>query len=474
MITRSDIDAINHESRATVTKVLSDQARAALRERFKAVLDSKLEDLKAIFAGSEWSMEVVRERQNELVSIIDSLVGDLGRSYSTLFWVLKRDARDLGCHVKKIATEIVNARESESNLRQVVRVVVVEPDGRVWFLANPLFKDSLQVFLPGGGVEPGETLEVAAQREIAEETGFHIQIVGSLGSQSTELEHITYFVARRVGGSPSAADVDGGRVTRLILLDPAKAILSRTDSVLFKEAGSYFADCERNERGWCEPGAGGSGGSGGKVTETKEFKQWFGGSKVVDEQGQPLVVYHGSPKRFTKFDKEYTGATTDAGYLGDGFYFGGRGHAAMYANMPRDRGWDADEDKEWVGEPFIPVGAKGALYPVYLSIRNPLVLNEKSNPGAPHQALDREVHIRQALGLGKSATPKDITAVAKKAGYDGIIFNYAHSNSIKKGQPQYLGNSEYVAFDPNQIKSAIGNRGTFDPKSSDISEASEE
>ena len=39
-----------------------------------------------------------------------------------------------------------------------------------------------------------------------------------------------------------------------------------------------------------------------RQTETPEFKEWFGDSKVVDEDGRPLVVYHGSRKGgFTEF-----------------------------------------------------------------------------------------------------------------------------------------------------------------------------
>lgn len=30
-------------------------------------------------------------------------------------------------------------------------------------------------------------------------------------------------------------------------------------------------------------------------TQSEAFKKWFQGSKVVDENGTPLVVYHGSP-----------------------------------------------------------------------------------------------------------------------------------------------------------------------------------
>ena len=32
------------------------------------------------------------------------------------------------------------------------------------------------------------------------------------------------------------------------------------------------------------------------------FWNWFGDSKIVDKQGRPLVVYHGTPNRFNSFD----------------------------------------------------------------------------------------------------------------------------------------------------------------------------
>jgi len=36
-------------------------------------------------------------------------------------------------------------------------------------------------------------------------------------------------------------------------------------------------------------------------TDTHEFKNWFGSSKVVDEEGNPLVVYHGTYCDFNRF-----------------------------------------------------------------------------------------------------------------------------------------------------------------------------
>ena len=36
-------------------------------------------------------------------------------------------------------------------------------------------------------------------------------------------------------------------------------------------------------------------------TETKQFKRWFGDSKVVDRDGEPLVMYHGTSEKMEIF-----------------------------------------------------------------------------------------------------------------------------------------------------------------------------
>ena len=62
-----------------------------------------------------------------------------------------------------------------------------------------------------------------------------------------------------------------------------------------------------------------------KQTQTPEFKRWFGDSKVVDENGEPLVVYHGTDQDFSEFKISRTG------WLGKGFYFtDNREQAARY------------------------------------------------------------------------------------------------------------------------------------------------
>ena len=37
-------------------------------------------------------------------------------------------------------------------------------------------------------------------------------------------------------------------------------------------------------------------------TDTKLFKNWFKGSKVVDENGDPMIVYHNTKADFKKFN----------------------------------------------------------------------------------------------------------------------------------------------------------------------------
>jgi hypothetical protein len=54
------------------------------------------------------------------------------------------------------------------------------------------------------------------------------------------------------------------------------------------------------------------------VTETPEFKTWFGNSNVVDPDGEPLVVYHGTDATFDEFDNAQADSRRSSG---SGFFF---------------------------------------------------------------------------------------------------------------------------------------------------------
>lgn len=64
----------------------------------------------------------------------------------------------------------------------------------------------------------------------------------------------------------------------------------------------------------------------------RNFYKWFGDSKVVDEQGRPLVVYHGTSAEFDTFMKEKRGELTEAKSAKEGFWFtDGKYTAETYA-----------------------------------------------------------------------------------------------------------------------------------------------
>lgn len=139
------------------------------------------------------------------------------------------------------------------------------------------------------------------------------------------------------------------------------------------------------------------------------FKKWFGDSKVVDENGDPLVVYHGTRKGgFDRFDTSGKGKTDGTG----AFFTASVSGAMTYSNTkriidaapdameiaadPEKFGWKAEEeDGGWAvtdpsgyvhwsedreqafveGAKEIADEAKDGNYAVYLSLQNPLIVD---------------------------------------------------------------------------------------------------
>ena len=151
----------------------------------------------------------------------------------------------------------------------------------------------------------------------------------------------------------------------------------------------------------------------------RNFWNWFGDSKVVDDKGRPLVVYHGTNAEFDTFDISKGGTATGWENADKGFFFTGEETPA--------RNYARKASKNFDGR----FGSRGErIMPVYLSIQNPYITTE-SQVDWGHLDFDK----------------------IKKDGHDGII---------GEGYP-----SQYVAFEPNQIKSTQ-NRGTFSPDTGNI------
>ncbi len=97
---------------------------------------------------------------------------------------------------------------------------------------------------------------------------------------------------------------------------------------------------------------------GNRIAKTEEglraFYEWFGDSKVVDDQGRPSVVYHGTRAKFSTFDKGKKGEASSVSRVG--FWF----------SPSEEFGRNFAEDA-WYGEEDVIV------MPVYLNLKNPKI-----------------------------------------------------------------------------------------------------
>lgn len=191
-----------------------------------------------------------------------------------------------------------------------------------------------------------------------------------------------------------------------------------------------------------------------KQTESEAFKKWFGDSKVVDKDGEPLVVYHGTGSDIEAFQKGYVGKTSVLGMSVDtqrhGFYFTeDKNFASAFADQPR----------------FKRTGNN--VIPVYLSVENPLVMTEdgvnvEDVDRLVDQGVDRkwlEQYAGNAADTWEQFDDENgefFVDAIKAAGFDGVRMQELDDDNEVK--------DVWIVFDPTQIKSAIGNNGKFDPK----------
>lgn len=146
---------------------------------------------------------------------------------------------------------------------------------------------------------------------------------------------------------------------------------------------------------------------------TKAFKEWFGdwendsenASKIVDENGEPLVVYHGSSKNINIFEANYK--PVDGGFYGLGSYFtNNKDYAENYGNK---------------------------IHEVFLNIKNPKEISAKD----------------------ESMLEKEITE------NDGVIADFFQVSDDVDWK-------EFVVPKSNQVKSATGNNGEFNTSDNNI------
>lgn len=207
-----------------------------------------------------------------------------------------------------------------------------------------------------------------------------------------------------------------------------------------------------------------------KQTKTSEFRSWFGSSKIVDANGNPMIKYHGTVADFNEFTK------------GDIGYHVGTESQANYRlkSLNIVRGGKPGQTE-----------AGANIMPLYVKAENPLRMSdvgEWENPIAIYEEekeLFDELSIKAGYEEGElegqmndaaealDDLPDDqsfkddtlegkvamemLVDIIKRNGYDSIV--YENYGEIAAGDNNY--EDSYIVFDGNQLKSAAGNTGEF-------------
>jgi HAMP domain-containing protein len=181
---------------------------------------------------------------------------------------------------------------------------------------------------------------------------------------------------------------------------------------------------------------------GSKQTDTPEFKKFFGESKVVDKRGKPQRVYRG--------DASDIGAILQS-----------RAEGIFFTDKPRL----ADQYTQRSG-PWLTSRPQGVITPAYLSMQNPLIIDAQ---GTRHDNIPVPWEQWQPKTWGN--LPKNAVSIqkafdyAKEHGYDGLIVKNVLDTVYHNDRTK---STVYAVMRSEQVKSAIGNRGTFDPNDPNI------
>jgi len=163
--------------------------------------------------------------------------------------------------------------------------------------------------------------------------------------------------------------------------------------------------------------------------KSKEYEEnlsnFMKDSHIVDKKGKPIRLFHGTSDKISYFNLHHPNRK-DAGWLGEGVYLSESPIiASNYATQK-------------------PGSENPNVMPLYVRMTNPYRASTSDK-----QRL-RMIELTHGKDAARAAS-SEWTNYLKSKGHDGVIYEGPIS-----------GSTEYVVFDPENVKSAIGNRGTFD------------
>ena len=156
-------------------------------------------------------------------------------------------------------------------------------------------------------------------------------------------------------------------------------------------------------------------------------------SAIVEENGNPLIVYHGTDEKFTEFDTSHQ-RTSGKLNFGKGIYLTpNRSLAEMYSNT-------------------------GNVMKLFAVVKNPYEIFSTRFDNSDLQKLSNK--------FGEEVTLDNVDKILQKNGYDGIIARTYNGTTNPINQ--------IIVFKNTQVKSATDNIGTFDSKNANINYSSDD
>lgn len=190
-------------------------------------------------------------------------------------------------------------------------------------------------------------------------------------------------------------------------------------------------------------------------TESAAFTRWFGNSKAVNRNGEPLLVFHGAGARFTTFDAGGKPIWLTANIQ----------YAEKYSTANRAA-------EKLLPSSSIYAGNVDRVIPAYIRVENPANVGDTDGGfDGNYVDLAKRIGVRpselqkawEEAGrpemLWQAVNSKQMSELLKRHGYDGI-------QAIENGV------ATWAVLEPTQIKSAVANNGVFSLKSADIRYAS--
>ena len=227
-----------------------------------------------------------------------------------------------------------------------------------------------------------------------------------------------------------------------------------------------------------------------KYKLNNNFWAWFGNSKVVDKDGNPLVCYHGSEFDIEKFMKDYSGATTGNNYA-EVFYFTSSEESAIdYSVEATVRSHESEfYDEDWCNELSYDdyaanirnkVRENPHINPCFLKMENPFIYDNQHKEfdymkiytmemvlqgrSDEHQLFDEDTYYEMLDALGYYDEDGEFHEDDRQ--YDGLIIK-----NVVDDIGDFHGTiDEYIVWNPNQIKS-VNNKGNWSLYSDNVNEA---